>query len=166
MGQEYITRFELPEKLRCPECGSKNIKIYGAKKVEYVDKTNCWGDVETIDEDQDWDVVYGVECADCSYSAEPDDVDVFDEYRQKREAIKKAIEKAYEDSPFLFENLKVVDSSTTDWRAEFNTDHFATDIMKKIHEELKEQEFYHLKVYEFVIELLYGKESMLVKMWF
>ena len=66
MGREYILVSEF-EPARCPYCGSRRLKIYGAKKMEYeavydvISKTV--EDCEYVN--TEYDVIYGVECAEC-----------------------------------------------------------------------------------------------------
>ncbi|RLE87711.1 MAG: hypothetical protein DRJ67_04115 [Thermoprotei archaeon] len=69
MGREWIhlDELELPEK--CPRCGSRRFIVYGAKKVEYKEVYEVvGGEVRLVDSEQtdiEWEVAYGVECAEC-----------------------------------------------------------------------------------------------------
>jgi DNA-directed RNA polymerase subunit RPC12/RpoP len=68
MGREYIHEKELRLE-RCPYCGSNTFRITVGRKVEAVEKW-VWngGGYEVIDggnEEVDWEVIYGVSCADC-----------------------------------------------------------------------------------------------------
>jgi len=68
MGREYIPSSEL-EPIKCPYCGSKRIKIHGARKMEYEEEIDgetlapIVGSTEYIS--IEWDVVYGASCAEC-----------------------------------------------------------------------------------------------------
>ena len=79
MGKEYIMASELPQKLRCPKCGSTHVKIEGARKIEFEREEI---DGEKIDEEQidvEWEVIYGVECLECENYADPEDIYKWDE---------------------------------------------------------------------------------------
>jgi len=74
MGNDYIAWSELPQKLRCPNCGSTHIKIYGARKVEFEIEEE---DGEKIYEEQtgvEWEVAEGVECMECGEYGDPDEI--------------------------------------------------------------------------------------------
>ena len=66
MGREYIPASEF-EPTRCPYCGSKRLRIYGARKMEYEEVYDvASGTVEDCKyTDTEYDVIYGVECAEC-----------------------------------------------------------------------------------------------------
>ena len=68
MGREYISASEL-KPIKCPYCGSKRIKIYGARKMIYEEEIDgeTLRTIEATTEytDIEWDVIYGVECAEC-----------------------------------------------------------------------------------------------------
>jgi len=74
MGQEYITAYELPARLKCANCGSEHILIYGAKKVEYELERKEGKIVRESLTDIEWDIIYGVECKNCGEYADPDEI--------------------------------------------------------------------------------------------
>ncbi|MBC7219292.1 MAG: hypothetical protein H5T49_04080 [Hadesarchaea archaeon] len=74
---EYITREQLPEKLVCPSCGSRHIKIYGARKVEYELEEEDGEKVCEVPVGIGWDIVYSVECMVCGNCAEPDEIQIW-----------------------------------------------------------------------------------------
>jgi len=74
MGRRWIDVSELPMVLRCPECGSTHVKIYGTRSMEY-EREEVNGEkiaeeyVSVVEE-----TVEGVECLECGAYADPDDV--------------------------------------------------------------------------------------------
>lgn len=72
---EYITYGELPERLKCRECGSTHVKICGARKVEYELEEDDGKKIDETQTDEVWNVVYSVECLECGNSADPDEIE-------------------------------------------------------------------------------------------
>jgi DNA-directed RNA polymerase subunit RPC12/RpoP len=67
MGREYITSEEL-ELEKCPYCGSTRLRVEVARKVIYEEVWDAGNSYTTLDSDPldvEWEVIYGVECADC-----------------------------------------------------------------------------------------------------
>jgi len=68
MGREYILASEL-RPIRCPCCGSRRVKVYGARKMEYEEEidgetlTPIVGSTEYIS--VEWDAIYEISCAEC-----------------------------------------------------------------------------------------------------
>jgi DNA-directed RNA polymerase subunit RPC12/RpoP len=69
MGEEWISLDELKFPEKCPYCGSRRFKVYGARKVEFeaVYEVTDEG-IKTIDDqnvDCEYEVAYGLECDEC-----------------------------------------------------------------------------------------------------
>jgi hypothetical protein len=79
MCMEYIERELVPEKLVCPSCGSRHVKLYGARKVEYELEEDDGKKVCKEQVGVGWDVIYSVECLECGNSAEPDEIQIWGE---------------------------------------------------------------------------------------
>jgi hypothetical protein len=73
MGLEYITVEELPRLLKCRECGSARVKVYGSRTVEF-ERIEVNGEREDEETYVDSEIIYGVECLDCHLYAEPDEI--------------------------------------------------------------------------------------------
>jgi transcription elongation factor Elf1 len=78
MGRAWIDASELPRTLKCPECGSGHVKIYGTRTMEY-EREEINGEkvsethVSVLEE-----TVEGVECLECGAYADPDNVTEWD----------------------------------------------------------------------------------------
>jgi len=74
MGREYITYTKLPQKLKCPNCGSTHIMIRGARKVVFEREEI---DGEKIDEEEldvEEEIVYDVQCLEYGEIADLDEI--------------------------------------------------------------------------------------------
>ena len=67
VGREYITPEELSLE-RCPYCGSSRLKVEVAKKAVYSEVWDAADGCRVLEsrlEEVEWEVIYGVGCADC-----------------------------------------------------------------------------------------------------
>jgi DNA-directed RNA polymerase subunit RPC12/RpoP len=78
MGREWITRYELPETIRCPNCGSSHVMIYGTRVMEYEEEEKDGDVIDSTYVDVKEDVITGVECLECGEAAELDEISKWD----------------------------------------------------------------------------------------
>ena len=69
MGREWMYLDELEFPSKCPNCGGRKFIVYGAKKIVYKETYEVTDEniklLNSEQEDVEWEVAYGIECAEC-----------------------------------------------------------------------------------------------------
>jgi len=75
MGRDFLYIDEvLSEALRCPKCGSKHIRIYGERNVDFESVLESNKVVKDTQGKINSEIVFDIACEECDYVTDADDV--------------------------------------------------------------------------------------------